>query len=1015
MKKQRILTLVLFACFALLLTACSLQMSHTHTFDTEWSTSETHHWYAATCEHEKQTKDKAKHDWEDAVVVTEATCTEDGKQTKTCKVCEYTKEEVVEAFGHEGEAIYTWNDDYSQCTATFTCTVEGCEYTVTETVDSVSSELEEAIAYTATFEAEVFEEQYVEVTSEGEVVTHTHAYGTPTYEWAADNTTCTATVVCSAEGCQEPTVTETALVVAEKVENTTTYTATFTNALFEAQTKSVVDAHTCEFGEVTYTWNADYTKCTAATSCEVAGCEEEVAETVDATKEVVEELTETTAGLVIYTAIFTNVLFEAQVEEVVVLPTEEVDNTVTFVFDMPNWDGSTLSAPSLHYWGEQASNWDTISATPNMTLVNGAYQLTIDLSNGSLEGILIFFTETKDGNNKLQKSADFKGTEINTPGVYNVTMAENWTEVKNEQGETVEWLWVIELTKTGENKHTHNYEATVTEAACTTPGYTTYACECGSSLKGNFTEPTNHSYSTQTPTYTWSADNTACSAVVKCGNCESTITDEATVTSEVVGDKVVYTAKFKIDLFTTQTKEEDVPDHDHAYTYSYEVIEELLYYVGTCAGCDEDYSELVDTTNPISVSNETDLRFLLTNGYDVVLGADINLKSTLLLEGNVSATLDLSTYTITADWVVEDSYVEAIRVDNGAELTIKGEGTVNGGSGSAQNLAVTTVSGTVNIYGGNYTHGLTVYEQGSDLLYAKLGGVFNIYGGTFVAIPCEGTYYTLDIKEMDDQADWGVFNVYGGSFYNFDPANHTNDGAEYTNKVALGYHSIKEEDYYVVSAHDYEAVVTAPTCEADGYTTYTCACGDTYVADEVATTGHNYSTVVTAPTCTAAGYTTHSCSGCGDSYTDTPTNATGHSHTVYQGLNKTEKAAIYKCSKCTDTKKETKITIYVTHNWEDWSLKIYTWGPNTAGSHHTLTYVGKNGDGQAVYSYEIDLTKIDSIIICDSQNGNDWNKQTSDTNIYDLVGTDNAYYLNWSEEKGIHLGTWNCDPSKLTK
>ncbi len=38
--------------------------------------------------------------------------------------------------------------------------------------------------------------------------------------------------------------------------------------------------------------------------------------------------------------------------------------------------------------------------------------------------------------------------------------------------------------------------------------------------------------------------------------------------------------------------------------------------------------------------------------------------------------------------------------------------------------------------------------------------------------------------------------------------------------------------------HSYEAVVTAPTCTEAGYTTYTCACGDTYTADEVPATGH---------------------------------------------------------------------------------------------------------------------------------------------------------------------------------
>ncbi|MBE6924441.1 MAG: type I pullulanase, partial [Ruminococcaceae bacterium] len=41
--------------------------------------------------------------------------------------------------------------------------------------------------------------------------------------------------------------------------------------------------------------------------------------------------------------------------------------------------------------------------------------------------------------------------------------------------------------------------------------------------------------------------------------------------------------------------------------------------------------------------------------------------------------------------------------------------------------------------------------------------------------------------------------------------------------------------------HSYTNVVTAPTCTAEGYTTYTCsACGDSYVADQVAALGHSY-------------------------------------------------------------------------------------------------------------------------------------------------------------------------------
>lgn len=40
--------------------------------------------------------------------------------------------------------------------------------------------------------------------------------------------------------------------------------------------------------------------------------------------------------------------------------------------------------------------------------------------------------------------------------------------------------------------------------------------------------------------------------------------------------------------------------------------------------------------------------------------------------------------------------------------------------------------------------------------------------------------------------------------------------------------------------HSYTAVVTEPTCTEKGYTTYTCSCGDSYIADEIPALGHSY-------------------------------------------------------------------------------------------------------------------------------------------------------------------------------
>ena len=93
--------------------------------------------------------------------------------------------------------------------------------------------------------------------------------------------------------------------------------------------------------------------------------------------------------------------------------------------------------------------------------------------------------------------------------------------------------------------------------------------------------------------------------------------------------------------------------------------------------------------------------------------------------------------------------------------------------------------------------------------------------------------------------------------------------------------------------HDYAAAVTAPTCETAGYTTYTCACGDSYVDNEVAALGHDYAAAVTAPTCESDGYTTYTCD-CGHSYTADRTSALGHSYTAEENSG----YMVYTCGNC---------------------------------------------------------------------------------------------------------------------
>ena len=111
----------------------------------------------------------------------------------------------------------------------------------------------------------------------------------------------------------------------------------------------------------------------------------------------------------------------------------------------------------------------------------------------------------------------------------------------------------------------------------------------------------------------------------------------------------------------------------------------------------------------------------------------------------------------------------------------------------------------------------------------------------------------------------------------------------YLNTLSLGRHVLVMEftDGYLVAeilvtggdhTHDYEAVVTDPTCIERGYTTYTCSCGDSYVDDYEDPLGHAYDGVVTEPGCVTEGYTTYTCLRCGDEYVDAYTDPVGHTY-----------------------------------------------------------------------------------------------------------------------------------------
>lgn len=49
-----------------------------------------------------------------------------------------------------------------------------------------------------------------------------------------------------------------------------------------------------------------------------------------------------------------------------------------------------------------------------------------------------------------------------------------------------------------------------------------------------------------------------------------------------------------------------------------------------------------------------------------------------------------------------------------------------------------------------------------------------------------------------------------------------------------------------IHVHQYEEVLTPPTCTEEGYSTYTCSCGDSYIDEKVPPLGHDYVGIICA-------------------------------------------------------------------------------------------------------------------------------------------------------------------------
>lgn len=194
-----------------------------------------------------------------------------------------------------------------------------------------------------------------------------------------------------------------------------------------------------------------------------------------------------------------------------------------------------------------------------------------------------------------------------------------------------------------------------------------------------------------------------------------------------------------------------------------------------------------------------------------------------------------------------------------------------------------------------------------------------------------GVRYTYFLANWNTKGYW-FDTIREERYEKYSFMRYDNDG-ETVNTMDFVYPDLSEEEY-VEHKHSWTSSVIEATCTSEGYTAYSCSCGDSYTADYKDKLPHTEKTIpATDSTCTQAGYTegkqctvcsaytvkptakpllshkyaksatveadctkdgytTYTCTDCSASYNDDYVNATGHSYE--NGV----------CTKCGDNKAE---------------------------------------------------------------------------------------------------------------
>ena len=194
-----------------------------------------------------------------------------------------------------------------------------------------------------------------------------------------------------------------------------------------------------------------------------------------------------------------------------------------------------------------------------------------------------------------------------------------------------------------------------------------------------------------------------------------------------------------------------------------------------------------------------DLVSVIDEGSKIVIHKNLDFPTAVIVDKEITIQLNGFNLSIREDTIGDGVFC----VVEGGNLTIEGNGEINGLGNNKWSMAIWAKGGHITINGGTYTNVGAGTADHYDVIYASAGGSIVINDGTFYG---QTPAWILNLKDADRATS--SITVYGGTFHGFDPANNAAEGKG-TNFVADGYVVVGRNGVYTIEESFEDAVCDA--------------------------------------------------------------------------------------------------------------------------------------------------------------------------------------------------------------